>query len=74
VEKTSGLALLPLHFRLLERLLLRSCLFLHHRVSFVVLFVVALARIVDCSSASVGKAATIVFASSCVCARGLEAN
>jgi hypothetical protein len=33
----------------------------------------ALARIVDCSSC-VGKAATIVFASSCVCARGLEAN
>jgi hypothetical protein len=33
----------------------------------------ALARIVDCSSC-VGKAATIIFASQCVCARGLEAN
>jgi hypothetical protein len=38
---------------------------------------IALAQIVDCSS-YVGKAATIIFALSCVrvcvCARGLEAN
>ena len=40
VEKTSGLALLPLHLWLREFLFLfpRSCLFLHHRMLFVALF------------------------------------
>ena len=50
-EKTSGLALLPLHVWLLERVFLFRFLFLHHCVS----FAAVLARIVDCSSCD-GKA------------------
>jgi hypothetical protein len=57
-EKTSVLTLFPLHLWLLELLLFfphTSCLFLHHRVLFVVLFVVVLAQIVDHCSCHGGK-------------------